>query len=164
MSGPFMRADKPKCYTVNGVVTECEILQMALKLIGRRFAKRRAFTDPNEVKAYLAVKLSGLEHETFNLIFLNNKHRLLSFEAMFKGTIDGASVYPREVAKRSLELNAAAVIFVHNHPSGDAEPSNADIVITKRLKDALDLVDVRVLDHFIVGGSNVVSIAERGLL
>lgn len=164
MNNTFIRADEPKCYIVKGIVTECEILDMAIKLTKRRFAKRRAFTSPRDVKAYLVVKLARLEHETFNIMFLNNKHRLLSFESMFKGTIDGASVYPREVVKRSLELNAAAVIFVHNHPSGDAEPSNADKSITKRLKDALALVDVRVIDHLVVGGCEVVSMAELGYL
>jgi DNA repair protein RadC len=110
------------------------------------------------------LKLSHLEHEVFSAIFLDNRHRILTYEEMFRGTIDGASVHPREVVKRAIQLNAAAVIFAHNHPSGIAEPSKADEAITKRLANALKLIDVRVLDHLIIAGADVVSFAERGLL
>ncbi|MDH5571722.1 MAG: DNA repair protein RadC [Gammaproteobacteria bacterium] len=164
MTSPFKTSQQPGQYTVKGHVTEAEIMEMAIKLVNKRLGKRRALTDPNEVRDYLSVKLAGLEHEVFSVIFMNNKHRILSFEVMFRGTIDGASVHPREVVKRSLELNAAAVVLVHNHPSGDAKPSRQDIQITGRLKDALGLIDVRVLDHFIVGGKDVVSLAEKGHL
>ena len=100
----------------------------------------------------------------FSVIFLDNRHRVISFEIMFRGTIDGSSVYPREVVKTALKHNAAATIFAHNHPSGDPEPSKADESITQRLKEALALVDIRVLDHLVVGSSEIVSFAERGLL
>ena len=106
--------------------------------------------------------LSDYEHEVFACIFLNNQNEVLAIEEMFRGTIDGASVYPREVVKRCLEVNAAAVIFAHNHPSGDTTPSRADINITKVLIDALGLVDIRVLDHIIVGDGNSYSLAENG--
>lgn len=162
MNSPFKTSQQPGHYTVNGNVTEAEIMEMAVKLVNKRFGKRRALTKPGEVRQYLSVKLADLEHEVFNVIFMDNKHRILAFETMFRGTIDGASVHPREVVKRSLELNAAAVVLVHNHPSGDAEPSRQDISITNRLKEALALVDIRVLDHFVVGGSDVVSLAELG--
>ena len=104
------------------------------------------------------------EAEAFGCLFLDNRHRLIAFEILFHGTVDGASVHPREVVKRALEHNSAAVIFAHNHPSGVAEPSQADELITRRLRDALALVDIRVLDHVIVGLERCVSFAERGLL
>ena len=120
--------------------------------------------SPADTEKFLKDALGNLQKEKFSIMFLDNRHRVLAFETMFEGTIDGTSVYPREVVKRSLELNAAAVIFSHNHPSGVAEPSQADERITKRLKEALDLVDVRVLDHIVVGGSNHTSLASRGML
>ena len=160
----FKTGDKPGSYIVNGMITDQDILQMALKLADKRFSRRRLLTNPIQVKDYLSAKLSLLEHEVFCAIFLDNKHHILEFDEMFKGTIDGATVHPREVVKKSLQLNAAAIIFVHNHPSGHPEPSRADIAITHRLKKALELVDIRVLDHFIVGGDKVVSMAEEGRL
>ena len=120
--------------------------------------------NPRAVSQYLCVHYAGHEREVFSCLFLDNRHRLISVEEMFQGTIDGASVHPREVVKRALKLNAAAVILAHNHPSGVAEPSQADELITARLRDALALVDIRVLDHLIVGGSSVTSLAEKGLL
>jgi DNA repair protein RadC len=105
-----------------------------------------------------------MEREVFGCLFLDNRHRLIALEEMFLGTIDGASVHPREVVKRALKLNAAAVILAHNHPSGVAEPSQADELITARIRDALALVDIRVLDHLVVGGTTVTSFAERGLI
>jgi DNA repair protein RadC len=111
----------------------------------------------------LALHLGPLEHEVFACLFLDNRHRVIEYQELFRGTIDGASVHPREVVREAMRTNAAAVIFAHNHPSGVAEPSQSDLRITQRLKDALALVDVRVLDHFIVG-SGIVSFAERGLL
>lgn len=120
--------------------------------------------NPRAVRDYLAVHYAGLEREVFGCLFLDNRHRLIAVEEMFLGTVDGASVHPREVVKRALKLNAAAVILAHNHPSGVAEPSQADELITARIRDALALVDIRVLDHLVVGGSAVVSLAERGLI
>jgi DNA repair protein RadC len=120
--------------------------------------------SPNAVREYLAVHYAGKEREVFGCLFLDSRHRLIAVEEMFLGTIDGASVHPREVVKRALKLNASAVILAHNHPSGVAEPSQADELITVRLRDALALVEIRMLDHLIVGGATVTSLAERGLV
>ena len=120
-------------------------------------------TSVEQTKQYLKLKLKNKEYELFTVLFMDNRHRVICFEEMFRGTINCASVYPREVVKAALKHNAAAVVLAHNHPSGVAEPSRADEQITKRLKEALALVDVRVLDHFVVG-DEVVSFAERGLL
>jgi len=143
-------------------------LQACLEL-GRRYLETTlergdAFTSPALTRRFLQARLRAYHHEVFACLFLDNQNRLIRFEELFTGTIDGASVYPREVVKRVLALNAAAVIFAHNHPSGVAEPSQADRSITRRLQSALELVDVRVLDHFIVGDGEVVSMAERGLM
>jgi DNA repair protein RadC len=121
-------------------------------------------TNPEATRNYLLTELSGRQHEVFACLFLDNKHRIIKYEELFYGTIDGASVYPREVVKRALHHNAAAIIFAHNHPSGVAEPSQADIVITQHLKQALDLIDIRVLDHFVVGDGLGISLSERGLI
>lgn len=121
-------------------------------------------TSPNVVREYLAVHYSGQEREVFSCLFLDSRHRLIAVEELFLGTVDGASVHPREVVKRALKLNATAVVLAHNHPSGVAEPSQADELITVRLRDALALVEIRVLDHLIVGGRTVTSLAERGLI
>lgn len=123
-----------------------------------------AVKSPSDTAALLVKHFAGRHHEEFTIIFLDNRHRVLAIETMFRGTIDGTSVYPREVVKKALELNAAALILAHNHPSGVAEPSQADERITKRLKAALELVDIRVLDHIIVGGDKTTSLAARGLL
>jgi DNA repair protein RadC len=121
-------------------------------------------TSPGKVTDYLKVLLSGLEHEVFVVLFLDSQHRLIAAEELFRGTLMQTSVYPREVVKRTLHYNAAAVIFAHNHPSGVAEPSKSDEMLTTALKQALSLVDVRVLDHFVVAGMVTVSFAERGLV
>lgn len=123
-----------------------------------------ALSSPRAVRDFLVSSLRDRDHEVFCCLFLDNRHRLLAFEEMFRGTIDGASVYPREVVKRALDRRAAALIFAHNHPSGVAEPSQADEFITRRLRDALALVDIRVVDHVIVGDGACVSLAERGAL
>lgn len=123
-----------------------------------------AVRSPSDTEELLVKHFAGRHHEEFTIMFLDNRHRVLAIEAMFRGTVDGTSVYPREVVKKTLELNAAAVILAHNHPSGVAEPSQADERITKRLKAALELVDCRVLDHIIVGGDKTTSLASRGLL
>ena len=120
--------------------------------------------NPNAVREFLIVHHKGQEREVFSCLFLDNRHRLICFDEVFLGTVDGASVHPREVVKLALARNAAAVILAHNHPSGVAEPSQADELITARLRDALALVDIRVLDHLVVGGTTVTSFAERGLL
>ncbi len=118
---------------------------------------------PADTEAFLTARMRHLEHERFCCLFLDNRHRVLHFEELFRGTIDGTSVYPREVVKEALRANAAAVILAHNHPSGVAEPSQADERITRRLKAALELVDIRLLDHLVVGDGAVVSLASRGL-
>ena len=120
--------------------------------------------NPNAVREFLIVHHKGQEREVFSCLFLDNRHRLICFDEVFLGTVDGASVHPREVVKLALARNAAAVILAHNHPSGVAEPSQADELITARLRDALALVDIRVLDHLVVGGTTVTSFVERGLL
>ena len=122
-----------------------------------------AMVEPQIAKDFLRLNMQHLEHEEFWVLFLDNQHRLITSESMFRGTIDGASVYPREVAKRCLFYNAAAVIFAHNHPSGLAEPSQADKAITVKLTEALKLLDIRVLDHFIIGDDDY-SFAEKGLI
>ncbi len=152
-------------YIAQRPLAENDIIHQAQMIVSERFERRSdALSNPEDVRTFLKLHLSPLEHEVFACLFLDSKHRVLSFSRLFRGTIDGCSVHCREVVKESLEANAAAVIFCHNHPSGTAQPSTHDKTITQRLKDALALVDIRVLDHFIVAGDEVVSFAERGLL
>jgi DNA repair protein RadC len=143
-------------------------LQAALELARRHLAagleRGEAFTDPTAVARYLQAHLGAEHREVFVALFLDTRHRLIAAEDLFQGTIDGAAVYPREVVRRALHHNAAALIVAHNHPSGVAEPSSDDQRITARLREALALVDVRLLDHLVVGAGAVVSLAERGLL
>jgi len=139
------------------------VLEMARRYLFEGLQRGDSLNSPQETRQYLSGQLRDYPHEVFAVLFLDQRNRVICYEEMFRGTIDGASVYPREVVKKSLEHNAAAVIFAHNHPSGVAEPSQSDERITQRLKDALSLVDIRVLDHFVVG-DEVVSFAERGLL
>ncbi len=150
-----------------GVAKACR-LHAALEL-GRRYLaadlnRPSALTDPAACAAFLAAKLKAHPYEVFACLFLDNRQRMIAFEELFRGSIHGASVHPREVVRRSLAHNAAAVIFAHNHPSGVAEPSQADRDITQELKRALELIEVRVLDHFIVGSGLPVSLAQRGLI
>jgi DNA repair protein RadC len=120
--------------------------------------------SPTDTELFLKSRLRHLDHELFCCLFLDNRHRVIRFEALFRGTIDGTSVYPREVVKEALAVSAAAVILAHNHPSGVAEPSQADELITRRLKAALELVDIRLLDHLIIGDGRATSLAGRGLI
>lgn len=140
------------------------VVEMAKRHLGETLVRGEALTSPDTTRAYLHARLRDRPHEVFGCIFLDTRHRVIAFEELFRGTIDGASVHPREVMRRALEHNAAAVILAHNHPSGVAEPSAADRAITRRLRDALALVDVRVLDHLVVGDGEIVSLAERGWL
>ncbi|KGK23210.1 hypothetical protein DC58_00015 [Vibrio navarrensis] len=140
------------------------VIEMTQRYLGETLQRGDALTSPHHTKLYLSSILRDRQREAFYLLFLDNQHRVIKDEVMFEGTIDSASVYPREVVKRALYHNAAAVILAHNHPSGVAEPSQADRRITQRLSDALALVDIRVLDHFVVGDGEVVSFAERGWL
>ena len=143
-------------------------LQVAKELVRRSLVEvlrhQDALSSPASVRDYLRMTLAGRDYEVFMVLFLDAQHRVIQPEEMFRGTLTQTSVYPREVVKRSLVNNAAAVIFAHNHPSGVAEPSHADELLTRSLKQALALVDVIVLDHFVVAGSRVMSFAERGLL
>ena len=141
-----------------------QILEEARRVIDLKTQRGEAFTSPELVKEYLVTKLAGFEHEVFAALFLDAKHQLIQYVEMFRGSIDSASVYPREVVKEALHCNAAAVIFAHNHPSGNPEPSQADKTLTQRLKEALMLIEVRSLDHIVVGGRQTVSFAERGLI
>ena len=145
-------------------INEDEVINNALNILSSRIKRPNNFiTSVKDTKAFFTLKLSELEHEVFSILFLNNKHAVIKYKEMFRGTVDSASVYPREVVKEALAYNASAVVLAHNHPSGIAEPSQADITITAKLKEALELIDVRVLDHLIIG-SEVVSFAERGLI
>ena len=145
-------------------VSDEEVIREALRILSERLPRYPALANPRITRDYLRLRFSGLEHEVFCCIFLDNRHRPIACEELFRGTIDGATVHSREVVKRALTHNAAAIILAHNHPSGIAEPSRADELITRRLKDALALVDIRVLDHLVVTDSVVESFAERGLL
>jgi DNA repair protein RadC len=145
-------------------VSDDDVIAAALRILSQRLVYTSALCNPRTTRSYLALRFAGLEHEVFACIFLDARNRVMACEELFRGTIDGASVHPREVVKRALVHNAAAVIFTHNHPSGVAEPSHADELITRRLKDALALVDIRVLDHLVIGGAVVESFSERGLL
>ena len=140
------------------------ILEAAQKLLETRARYGSALTSPGAVRDYLRLSLSDRPHEVFVCIWLDAQHRVMEFEELFRGTLTQTSVYPREVVKAALAKNAAAVIFAHNHPSGVAQPSQADELLTRNLKEALSLIDVKVLDHFIVAGLQGVSFAERGLL
>lgn len=139
-------------------------MELARRNLAAQIADRPALSDPAATRRYLQAWLRDRDREVFAALFLDNQHRVLVAEELAQGTLDAASVYPREVVKRALELKAAAIIFAHNHPSGVAEPSTADRLLTDRLKQALALIDVRVLDHFVVGEGTPTSFAERGLL
>ncbi|MCD6009263.1 RadC family protein [Halomonas sp. IOP_31] len=151
-------------YHVTGSVTESELLSIAKAFARRRLARGRKITQPALAFEYLQLLLQDYEHEVFSALFLDSQHRVISFEELFRGTIDSASVYPREVVKQALACNAAAMILVHNHPSGDPAPSDADRRITQRLKEALGLVEIRVIDHIVVGSEGCGSFEELGYL
>ncbi|MDR2011897.1 MAG: DNA repair protein RadC [Rhodanobacter sp.] len=141
-----------------------QILDAARQAIDQKMPRGASCSSPAAVRAYLCAKLAGLEHEVFAVLFLDAHHRLIEYVEMFRGTVDGASVHPREVVKEALRFNAVAVIVAHNHPSGVPDPSAADEAMTRRLKEALALVDVRTLDHIIVAGNTTMSFSERGLI
>jgi DNA repair protein RadC len=163
LTGDAFIKDRRGRYTLARPVTEAELVAAAATLLQARIVGKE-LTTPAAARDFLRLKLSPLEHEVFGCLFLDTRHRVLEFSILFRGTIDSSHVYPREVVKEALRLNAAAVIFCHNHPSGVAEPSAADQAITQRLVDALKLVDVRVLDHLVVGTTSTASLAELGLL
>jgi len=141
-----------------------KVINLALNILTERHLPGQALTSPKDSVEYLRLRFSEYKNEVFCALFLDNRHRVLGFEELFFGTINGASIHPRVVVQRCMEINAAAVIFAHNHPSGVSEPSHADKAITNRLKDALEILDVRILDHIVVGTERVTSFAETGLL
>lgn len=146
-------------------MSDQKIINQALAILKARLQKPECvITAPENAASYLKLQFAGLEHESFRVMFLNNQHGLITLKELFRGTIDGTAVYPREVVKSALKFNAAAVILTHNHPSGAVQPSQADRHITKRLVDALQLLDIRVLDHIVVGGDETYSFAEHGLI
>ncbi|MEO7337297.1 MAG: DNA repair protein RadC [Caldimonas sp.] len=157
----LMVRDVAGAYRPAGVT---EVLRAAQRMLSEQILGREVLTSPQGVRDFLRVRLGGLEHEVFAVLMLDAQHRLIEYVELFRGTVSQTSVYPREVVKEALSRNAAAVLLVHNHPSGSPEPSRADEFLTQTLKSALSLVDVRVLDHLIVGGAEVLSFAERGLV
>ena len=165
----LLNAEPDKLKTLKGLgpAKRAELLavmETARRALAQQMAAAPVFDSPGRVKDYLGLQLAGRPQEVFAVLFLDGQHRLLRLEEMFHGTLTQTSVYPREVLRRALTLNAGAVVLAHNHPSGVAEPSRADEYLTQTLKTALQLIDVRVLDHIIVGQGQVVSMAERGLL
>lgn len=167
--GGLLRADPTRLTTIKGLgpAKRAElqaVLELARRSLRAELVERPAFDGPTAVRDFLRLHLADLHYEVFSVMFLDAQHRLIAYEPMFRGTLTQTSVYPREVLKRALELNAAALILAHNHPSGVAEPSRADEHLTQTLKSALAMVDVRVLDHFVVARHGVTSFAERGLL
>lgn len=165
----FLAADREACLGERGLGPARYSALLASLEIARRHHSEAlragpAMLAPDSTRAFLTAQLRDRPYEIFCCLFLDNRHRLIAFEELFRGTIDGASVHPREVLRQALAHNAAAVILAHNHPSGVAEPSQADELITRRLREALALVDIRVLDHLIVAGPDTLSFAERGLL
>lgn len=163
----LLRASEQEFCAINGLgpakyAQVSAVIEMAQRYLAESLQKGEALTSPQLTKQFLSSILRDQSREMFHVLFLDTQHRMIEDEILFSGTLDAASVYPREVVKRALHYNAAAVIFAHNHPSGVAEPSDADKRITHRLQDALSLVNIRVLDHFVVGDGEVVSFAERG--
>jgi len=165
----LLHADSNELLEEDGVGVSRLAIIRALPELARRYYEASlptgtAIRSPADTEAYLRARIRHLGHEMFCCLYLDNRHRVLRFDEMFRGTIDGTSVYPREVVKEALTINAAAVILAHNHPSGVAEPSQADERITRRLKSALELVDIRLLDHLIIGDGETTSMASRGLM
>ncbi len=134
------------------------------RLIATKFQRGRQLASPCDTEDFLIAQLQHKEEEHFGMVSLDNRHRILSYDVLFHGTIDNTTVYPRVLVRHALKINAAAVILAHNHPSGEAEPSDADRTITRRIRDALELVDIRLLDHLVVGSGRCISLAARGLL
>lgn len=140
------------------------VIKLAMKVLAARHRAGRPLSSPSETRNYLRLRMGDYPNEVFGCLFLDSQHRIIAVRELFQGTLNASAVYPRVVVQKALELNAAATMFFHNHPSGVSEPSTADEAITHRLKEALALIDVRVLDHFVVAAGESVSFAERGLL
>jgi DNA repair protein RadC len=165
----LLHAEAAELRAVQGIGRSRSALILAMPELARRYFEDslppgETIRNPADTEAFLQARMRHLGHELFCCLYLDNRHRVLRFDEMFRGTIDGTSVYPREVVKEALQVNAAAVILAHNHPSGVAEPSQADERITQRLKSALELVDIRLLDHLIIGDGRSTSMASRGLI
>ena len=160
----FKAGEAKGTYVLEGPVTADEILTMANQLARSKLTKGQALTSPSLTYSCLQTLLQGYEREVFAILFLDSQHRVIKFEELFQGTLDAASVYPREVVKAALACNAAAVILAHNHPSGLPEPSRSDRTLTETLRAALATVEIRVLDHLVIGTEGRVSMAERGWL
>lgn len=166
---PLLRAGPEQLKRIKGLgpakrAELAAVLELARRSLAQQFAQQPMLDSSAKVKDYLRMQLSSLHHEVFAVLFLDAQHRLIRLEEMFRGTLTQTSVYPREVVKRALEHRAGGVILAHNHPSGTAEPSRADEFLTQTLKAALALVDVKVLDHLVIGQNEAVSLAERGLM
>lgn len=167
--GPLLSADRQAFCSAKGLgpAKYCQIqatLELTTRYLQEQLRGNPVFTRPGHVRDYLAVQMRDYQREVFVVLLLDTRHQLLEFRELFQGTIDAANVHPREVVRIALQKNAAAVIVAHNHPSGNAEPSQSDIAITRQLKAALKLMDIRLLDHFIVGRGEVTSLADRGQL
>lgn len=165
----LLSADEQRLASEQGIGPVRLAILKALPELAKRYFEQtlpagQAIRSPADTELFLMARLRDLPHELFCCIYLDNRHRIIAFEELFRGTIDGTSVYPREVVKQALAVNAAAVILAHNHPSGVAEPSQADERITRRLKSALELVDIRLLDHLVIGDGTSTSLASRGML
>lgn len=156
--------DRQGNYQSSGAITEQDILSAAETLMRAKLERQGSISNPQDAGDFLRMRLGALLHEEFHVLWLDNRHRILDCQKLFTGTVDGASVHPREVVRAALAINASAAVLAHNHPSGVAEPSSADRSITQELIAALRLIDVRVLDHLVIGAGSVVSMAERGLL
>jgi DNA repair protein RadC len=163
-NGDLFCAEGRSTYSRDPVMKLQAACELAARAITEELKGRECLTSPGAVRDLLKLKLAGLPHEVFICIQLDAQHRVIAIEELFRGTLTQTSVYPREVVKAALKANAAAVIFAHNHPSGVAQPSQSDELLTRNLREALSLVDVKVLDHFIVAGTSCLSFAERGLL
>ncbi len=161
----FINEGTSNIYTTTRPVTGTEIIEQAKNILNQQGVEKESFADCHTAKDFFIMHLSGLPYEVFGVAFLNSRNMLIAFEPMFRGSVSETHVYPREVAKKALELNAVNLILAHNHPSGDStNPSTADKAITTRLVEILQLFDIKVLDHFIVSGNQVFSFAETGLL
>jgi DNA repair protein RadC len=164
-----LNANHNELTTIRGIGGAKVAILFAARECGSRYLRERlrpgvTIGSPGDSKEFLLASLRDRPHEVFCCLFMDNRHRVLAFDELFRGTIDAAAVYPREIVKQALSRNAAAVILAHNHPSGIAEPSQSDQLITRRIRDALELVDIRLLDHFVIGDNCCVSLASRGML
>ncbi|MFZ5722656.1 MAG: RadC family protein [Pseudomonadota bacterium] len=164
MSKPLFIKNEQGLYRIRGYFRPEELVRVAADILLDGITGKEVLSNPAHAARFVQLALAQEKNEHFAALFLNTQHQLIKFETLFTGTVDGASVYPRVVVQKALEHNAGAVIFAHNHPSGECEPSLADRQITRRLVDSLALIDVRVLDHFVVSREKYVSFAERGLL